>query len=102
MVGNHYFSTQQTNNPIYVCRDAEGEITNHIIKAKTKTEKKHQSEGQKLPKRNNSVRYPFCFVEMSYNKKPLGEKFQNKIQIAVSGTESTLKTDTGKLNRKFN
>ena len=29
-------------------------------------------------------------------------RFQNKIQTAVSGTESTLKTDTGKItNRKF-
>ena len=49
------------------------------------------------------VRYPFNFVEKNYNKKSLEGRFQNKIQTAVSGTESTIKTDTGKIiNRKFN
>ena len=38
----------------------------------------------------------------NYNKKSLEGKFQNKIQAAVSGTESTVKTDAGKIiNRKF-
>ena len=50
----------------------------------------------------HSVRYPFYFVEKKYNKKSLEGKFQNKIQTAISGTESTIKTDTGKTsNRKF-
>ena len=52
--------------PIYVGHDAEGEITNHILMAKTKTEEKQSGENTKTPKKKNSVRYPFSFVE----KKP--------------------------------
>ena len=88
--------------PIYVGRDADGDITNHIVMATTKTEEKHLADGPKSPKKKNSVRYPFHFVEKNYNKKSLEGKFQNKIQTAISGTESTIKTDTGKIiNRKF-
>ena len=37
-----------------------------------------------------------------HNKKSLEGRFQNKIQTAISGTENTVKTDTGKvINRKF-
>ena len=49
--------------PIYVGRDAEGEITNHMVMAKTKTEEKQLTENQKSPKKKNSVRYAFKFVE---------------------------------------
>ena len=88
--------------PIYVGRDADGEITNHMVMAKTKTEEKQSTENQKTPKKKSSVRYPFKFVEKNYNKKSLERRFQNKIQTADSGTESTIKTDTGKIiNRKF-
>ena len=60
------------------------------------------TESQKSPKKKNLVRYPFKFVEKNYNKKSLEGRFQNKIQTAVSGAESTIKTDTGKIiNRKF-
>ena len=52
--------------PIYVGRVADGEITNHIIMAKTKAEEKQANEGPKSPKKKSSVRYPFKFVE----KKP--------------------------------
>ena len=88
--------------PIYVGRDADGEITNHMVMAKTKAEEKQLTENQKSPKKKNSVSYPFKFVEKNYNKKSLEGKFHNKIQTAVSGTESTLKIDTGKIiKRKF-
>ena len=88
--------------PIYVGRDAEGEITNHIVMAKTKTEEKQSGENAKSPKKKNSVRYPFSLVEKNHNKKSLEGRFQNKIQTAISGTENTVKTDTGKvINRKF-
>ena len=70
--------------------------------ARTKTEEKHLTDGPKSPKKKNSVRYLFYFVEKNCNKKSLEGKFQNKIQIAVSGTESTIESDTGKIiNRKF-
>ena len=74
--------------PIYVGRDADGEITNHIVMARTKGEEKQTAEGTKSPKKKN--------------KKSLEGKFQNKIQTAISGTENTVKTDTGKIiRRKF-
>ena len=73
-----------------------------MVMAKTKAEEKQLTENQKSPKKKSSVRYPFKFVEKNYNKKSLEGRFQNKIQTAVSGTESTIKTDTGKIiNRKF-
>ena len=43
--------------PIYVGRDAEGEITNYIVMAKTKTEEKQSGENTKSPKKISSVRY---------------------------------------------
>ena len=78
-------------------RDAGRDITNHIIMAKTKTEQKHHTQGPKSPKKKNSVRYPFYFVEKNYNKKSLEGKFQNNIQTTISGIKSTIKTNTGKI-----
>ena len=86
---------------IYVGRDADGEITNHIVMARTKAEEKQIAEGVKSRKKKNSVSYPFQFVEKNDNKKSLEGKFQNKIQTAISGTENTVKTDIGKKSRKF-
>ena len=37
--------------PIYVGRDADAEITKHIVMARTKAEEKQQSEGPKSPKK---------------------------------------------------
>ena len=85
----------RTKIPIFVGRDADGEITNTIIMARNKTEEKQLNEGPKSPKKKNSARYPFCFVEKNYNKKSLEGRFQRKIQKAISGTEGTVKTDTG-------
>ena len=51
--------------PVYMGRDADGEITNHMVMARTKTEERQLNEGQKSA-RKNLVRYPFYFVE----KKP--------------------------------
>ena len=46
--------------PIYVGRDGEGEITNHIIMARNKTEERNlEKDGPKSPKKKNSVGYPF-------------------------------------------
>ena len=77
--------------PIFVGRDADGDITNHIIMAKTKAEEKHLADGPKSPKKINLVRYPFYFVEKKYNKKSLEENFQSKIQNVIIVTESTMK-----------
>ena len=87
--------------PIYVTRKGEGEVSNHLIMARTKTEEKAMTE--KLPKKKNSVgKYPFQFFEKNHNKKSLEGRFQRKLQTAVSGTEHTVTTDTGKvIHRKF-
>ena len=82
--------------PIFVGRDAEGEISNHIIMAKTKNEEKQMDENVKSPEKKNSVRCPFSFVEKKYYTKSLEGRFQTKIQTAIGGTESTVKTDTAK------
>ena len=88
--------------PIYVGRDADGEITNHMVMARTKTEERQLASESKSPKKRSSVRYPFKFLEKRHNRKSLEGRFQSKIQIAVSGTENTVKTDTGKIiHRKF-
>ena len=80
--------------PIYVSRSEEGDVTNYLVMAKTKTEEKAVDK----PKKKNSVsEYPFNFVEMNHNRKSLEGRFQKKIQTAVSGTEHTVTTESGKL-----
>ena len=56
--------------PIYVGRDGEGEITNHIIMARNKTEERNlEKDGPKSPKKKNSVGYPFKFREKANFKR---------------------------------
>ena len=83
--------------PIFVGRDSDGEITNHMVMARNKTEERQTNEGPKSLKKKNSVSYPFKFVEKNHNKKSLAGRFQNKIKTAIDGTESTIETDTGKI-----
>ena len=59
-------------------RDADGDITNHIIMAKIKTEEKPPADGPSSTKKKNLVRYPFFFVGKNCNRKSLEEKFENK------------------------
>ena len=61
---------------------------------KTKAEKKTVDQ---QPKKNSVSQYPFNFVEKNYNRKSLEGKFQKKIQTAISGTEHTVTTESGKL-----
>ena len=87
--------------PIYVTRNGEGEVSNHLTMARTKLDEKAMTE--KPPKKKNSVgKYPFQFFEKNHNRKSLEGRFQRKLQTAVSGTEHTVTTDTGKvIHRKF-
>ena len=88
--------------PIYVGRDADGEITNHMVMARTKTEERQLAAETKSPKKRSSVRYPFKFFEKRHNRKSLEGRFQSKIQTSLTGTENTVKTDTVKIiHRKF-
>ena len=72
-------------------RDADWEVTNHMVMAKTKTEEKQAKEALKSPKEKASVRYPFEFVEKNNNKKSLEGKVQKKTRTAIDGTENTVK-----------
>ena len=47
--------------PINVGRDADGEITNHMVMARKKTEERQLAAETKSPKKRNSVTYPFSF-----------------------------------------
>ena len=47
--------------PIYVGRDTDGEITNHMVMARTKSKERQLAAETKLPKKGYSVRYPFNF-----------------------------------------
>ena len=75
--------------------DAEGEITNHIIMAKTKNEEKQSGESAKSPKKKIRLDTLSHSLKKNYNKKSLEGRFQNKIQTTISGTENTVKRDTG-------
>ena len=76
--------------PIYVGRDADGDRG----KTTSPTDRSHR-------KRKIRLDTLFNLLKKNYNKKSLEGKFQNKIETAISGTESTIKTDTGKIiNRK--
>ena len=67
-----------------------------MIVARTKAEEKQLASEIKSPKQKVPVRYPFNFVENNHNRKPLDGRFRTKIQTAISGTEKTVETDTGK------
>ena len=50
--------------PIYVTRNGDGELSNHIVMARTKTEEKALAE--KSPQKRSSVsNYPFQFFLIS-------------------------------------
>ena len=85
--------------PIYVRRDADGEITNHMVMARTKTEERQLASESKSTKKRNPVRYPFKFLEERHKRKSLENRLQSKMETAISGTENTVKTDTGKIIR---
>ena len=61
--------------PIYLTRNGEGEVSNRIIMARTKTEEKAITE--KSPKKKNSVgSYPFQFFEKTILKNHQNEDFR--------------------------
>ena len=86
--------------PMTVGRDAEGEMTNHNVLARTKTEERQLASETKSPKKKIPVRYPSTLLKR--DRKSLEGRFQSEIQTAISGTQNTVKTDTGKvIHRKL-
>ena len=93
---------------VYITRNSTGEITNHQVMSKKKTtdpkyrRAKTFSQTRKPLNTVSMNKYPFSFYEKSYKTKSLGSKFNNKIQVAVSGTKHTVTTDKNKvIHRKL-
>ena len=63
-----------------------------MMMARTKTEERQLASEAKSAKKKIPVRYPFNFVEKRHNRKSLEGRFQSQIQIAISGTENTVRT----------
>ena len=69
------FSKQLAEDTIYVTRNGEGEVSNHIVMARRKPEEKALTE--KSPQKKSSVgRYPFQLFEKNHNKKSSEGRFQ--------------------------
>ena len=64
------------NLPVYVGRDADGKITNHMVMARTKTGERQLAAETKAPKKRISVRYPFKLFEKRHNRKSSEGRFQ--------------------------
>ena len=89
-----------TEKTIYITRNEEGEVSNHIVMTRTENEEKAPDE--KSPKKKSVGNYPFQFFEKNHNKELLGGRLQNQVQTAINVTEQTVTTDTGKvIHRKF-
>ena len=73
-------------------RDGEGDITNYLLMAKTKADEKALD---KQPKKLDSE-HLFNIVSKHCNRNSLEQKFQKKIQTAVSRTEHTVTTEVEK------
>ena len=86
----------------HVGGDIEGEITNQMVIARTKTEERQLFLEAKSPKKQIPVRYPFKFVENIPSRKSLQGSFQSKVQTTIGGTENTIRAGTEKIiHRKF-
>ena len=96
---------------VYITRNSAGEITDHLVMSKKKTNDPKYRRGMTLTQKqkpSNTVskeintNYPFTFFEKTHTKCSLGSKFKNKPLTAVSGTKHTVTTDKNKiLHRKL-
>ena len=71
--------------PVYLSRNEDGELTNHLVMAKTKSEEKAgtiMKSPKKKPNNSASIQeYPFNFYEKNTNKKSsLEGKFKPKLK----------------------
>ena len=84
--------------PIFRGRDADGEMTNHMVMARTNVEDR-QNEGSESKLNNFSLIF-FSVCRKEHNKKSPEERFQNQIQTAIGGTQNSVKPDLGNLIRR--
>ena len=96
---------------VYITRNSTGEITDYLVMSKKKNNDPKYRRGMTFTqnkKPSNTVsngknhNYPFTFYEKAQTKSSLGSKFENKPQIAISGTKHTITTDKNKtIHRKL-
>ena len=85
-----YFSTpNKLKIPYCKVRDADGEITNHMVISMTKTEEKQMNESPNSP-RKTSVKDQFKSVEKTITK-IIKRKIPKENQTAIDGTKNNKK-----------
>ena len=104
-------SVDSKNLSVYITRNSVGEITDHLEMSKEKSNDPKYRRGMtftenKKPSNtvsnNKNSNYPFTFFEKAHTKNSLGSKFDNKLEIAVSGIKQIMFTDNNKIiHRKF-
>ena len=88
---------------VYITRSSTGEITDHLVMSKKKTNDPRYRRGitfSQIRKPLNTVctnNYLSFFYEKTYKKNSLGSKFSNKIQTAILGTKHTVTTDKNEI-----
>ena len=76
-------------------RDAEGEINNHMLIARTKTEEKHLTERPSFRKRKIRLDILLTLLRKTKTKTIWKKISKLKIQTAISGIEYTVETNPG-------
>ena len=82
--------------PIYLARNGEGYVTDHMVvaqKRKTPCCASHRSP-KTIPVKpvSENFQYPYTFFQRRNQKKSLEEKYQEQPTIARDGTEHTVRT----------
>ena len=96
-------SADSKDLPVYITRSSTGEITDHLVISKKKTNDPKYRRGMSFSQTRKPLNtvstnnYPFSFYKKTHKKNSLGSKFSNKIQTAISGTKHTVTTDKNKI-----
>ena len=94
---------------VYITRNSAGEITDHLVMSKKKSNDPKYRRGMtftqnKKPSntvgKNRNFNYPFTFDEKAHTKNSLRSKIDNKPQTAISGTKPTIITDKNRTIHK--
>ena len=85
--------------PVYITRDKDGNVTDHLVMATKKTEPEQtRTEIPTLKRKTtrisvNENKFPYYFVERNHQKKSFESKYKPKLQKAISETEHTVLTE---------
>ena len=102
----HSISVNSKDLSVYITRNSAGEITDHLVMSKKKTNDPKYRRGMTFTQKQKpsntvskekSTNYPFTFFEKTHTKCSLESKFKNTPLTAVSGTKHTVTTDKNKI-----